>query len=152
MTGSLTGLPTKPEQPALMSTPPPLNETHRSHPPRLPNLNIVCRSAPASRPYGRYAVALRASPDPDALIRHATRRLERAKKRSHHTLTRSHSFRDRDRPGGGTDLAHKPRDHGEGFHARILSDYFAVPPTTKTQVTGPTPEVDLQGGTSQARS
>jgi hypothetical protein len=66
MTGSLTGLPTA-GTPALMSETPPFNDPPlEAHPLSLPASHIVARSAAASRPTGRSAVALRASPDPDA--------------------------------------------------------------------------------------
>jgi hypothetical protein len=57
-------------------------------------VNIVRRQAPASRPYGRFAVALRASLDPDALRRRAQDVSERKKNRSGAPLDRPRSFRD----------------------------------------------------------
>jgi len=52
------------------------------------------RTAPASRPYGRYAVGLRPSLDPDALLRRATAAIGEDRTSDQEPLDRPRSFRD----------------------------------------------------------
>ena len=52
------------------------------------------RTAPASRPYGRYAVGLRPSLDPDAILRRATAAIGEDRTSDQEPLDRPRSFRD----------------------------------------------------------
>lgn len=55
---------------------------------------IVRREAPASRPYGRYAVGLRPNLDPDASPRRAQNTTKKTQTKTSTTLDRPRSFRD----------------------------------------------------------
>ena len=67
MTGSLFACPRRgnPQMKTSTTTYPPAESSHKPTV-DLPVLNSIRRTAPASRPYGRCAVGLRPSLDPDA--------------------------------------------------------------------------------------
>ncbi|SCL26437.1 hypothetical protein GA0070624_3304 [Micromonospora rhizosphaerae] len=61
---------------------------------RFSATHIVRPAAPASRPYGRYAVGLRPSPDPDASPRRAHNTTKKTKNKASTPLDRPRPFRD----------------------------------------------------------
>ena len=83
-----------------MSATPPDQATHlgAAHP-RFSAAHIVRPAASASRPYGRYAVGLRPSLDPDASPRRAQNTTEKTKNKTSTPLDRPRHFRDDLRPG-----------------------------------------------------
>src|SRR6266545_2610766 len=95
MTAAHTGSATTGDTPAMTSATPTHPTTPREHRSLcFSAAHSVRRTAPASRPSGRYAVGLRPSLDTDALHRRAQTTAKKQKERSQPPLDRPRSFRD----------------------------------------------------------